>query len=113
MMGWRRFLGLLAAQEVKTKRLYWPLGTIQYNSLREDAQAEDEIDRILQETYKFRRLSQAEVDQLSEEETERLQDDYAVARAREIKKAVRQGRMEVVSGQDLKEELDRICGQKV
>lgn len=80
--------------------------------LGEGSRAEDEIDRTLREKYHFRRLSRAEVDQLSEKHVQRLQDEYDVARAREIRKAIRQGRMEVVSGQELKEELDRICQQE-
>ena len=78
----------------------------------ESSQAEDEIDRVLRERFHFRRLSQAEVNQLSDSQFQRLQDEYDVARAREIMKAIRQGRMEVVSGQELKEELDRICQQE-
>ena len=78
----------------------------------ESSQAEDKIDRVLREKFHFRRLSRAEVDQLSEKQVQRLQDEYDVARAREIKKAIRQGRMEVVSGQELEEELDRICQQE-
>ena len=62
---------------------------------------EDEIDRILREKHKFRRLSEAEAAQLFEEEIERLEDEYDVARAREIRKAVREGRMELVGGQEL------------
>ena len=78
----------------------------------ESSQAEGEIDRVLREKFHFRRLSRAEVDQLSESQFQRLQGDYDVARARAIKKAIREGRMEVVSGQELKEELDRICQQE-
>ena len=57
----------------------------------ESSQAEDKIDRVLREKFHFRRLSRAEVDQLSESQFQRLQDEYDVARAREIKKAIRQG----------------------
>ena len=70
----------------------------------------DEIRRILRKDYGFRRLSDEEVDQLSQEEIERLQDAYDAAYAREVTKAVEEGRMKVVSGQELREELDRICG---
>ena len=70
----------------------------------------DEIRRVLRKDYGFRRLSDEEVDQLSEEEIERLEDAYDAACAREVVKAVEEGRMKVVSGQELKEELDRICG---
>ena len=73
---------------------------------------DDEIDRILREKHGFRRLSEAEVAQLSGEEIERLEDAYDVARAREIVKAVRESRMEVVAGQELEKELDKICGPK-
>lgn len=73
-------------------------------------EADDEIDRILREKHGFRRLSEAEVAQLSGEEIERLEDAYDVARAREIVKAVREGRMDVVGGQELVKELDKICG---
>lgn len=72
--------------------------------------AEDEIDRILRERG-FRRLNHEEAGRLTEEEFGRLEEAYDVARAQEIVKAVREGRMEVVSGQELKEELDRICGR--
>ena len=71
---------------------------------------EDEIDRIHREKHKFRRLSEAEAARLFEEEIERLEDEYDVARAREIRKAVREGLMELVGGQELEEDLDRICG---
>ena len=71
---------------------------------------EDEIDRILREKHKFQRLSEAEAAQLFEEEIERLKDEYDVARAREIREAVREGRMELVGGQELEEELGGICG---
>lgn len=70
----------------------------------------DEIRRILRKDYGFRRLSDDEVDQLSEEEIEQLEDAYDSAYAREVMKAVEEGRMKVVSGQELKEELDRIRG---
>ena len=73
---------------------------------------EDEFDRVLMEDFGFRRLSEAEAAQLSKEEIERLEDAYDVARAREILKAVREGRTEFVSGQELEEELDRICGRE-
>ncbi|MCY4441903.1 MAG: hypothetical protein OXE53_17055 [Deltaproteobacteria bacterium] len=76
------------------------------------SEAEDEIDRVLGERCEFRRLSQEEAGRLTEEEIGRLEEAYDVARAREIVKAVREGRMEVVSGQELKEELDRICGRE-
>ena len=66
----------------------------------------DEIRRVLRKDYGFRRLSDEEVDQLSEEEIERLEDAYDAAYAREAMKAVEEGRMKVVSGQKLKEELD-------
>lgn len=74
-------------------------------------ETEDEIDRILREKDGFRRLSREEVARLSEEELERLDDEYDVARAQEVLKAVEEGRMELVSGEDLKEELDRICAE--
>ena len=73
------------------------------------AGAEDEIDRILREKYGFRTLSREEVGRLSEEEIEGLEDEYDVARGREVRKAVDEGRMEVVSGEELRNELDRIC----
>lgn len=75
------------------------------------AGAEDEIDRILQEKYGFRTLSREEVDRLSEDEIERLEDEYDVARGREVRKAVDEGRMEVVGGEELRNELDRICAE--
>ena len=62
---------------------------------------EDGFDRVLMEHCGFRRLSEAEAAQLSEEEIERLEEAYDVARAREILKAVREGRMELVSDQEL------------
>ena len=70
----------------------------------------DEIRRILRKDYGFRRLSDEEVGQLSEEQIERLEDAYDAAYAWEVMKAVEEGRMKVVSGQELREELDRICG---
>ena len=73
---------------------------------------EDEIDRILREQYNFHRLSKEEIDHLPKEELERLEDEYDVARAREILRAIEEGRMEVVSGRELDDELDRICGPK-
>ena len=76
------------------------------------SEGEDEIDRILREKRGFRRLNQEEAGRLTEEEFGRLEEDYDVARAREIARAVREGRMEVVSGQELREELDRICGRE-
>ena len=79
---------------------------------QQSSEVEDEIDRVLGEKGEFRRLSQEEVDRLTEEEIGRLEEAYDVARAREIMKAVREGRMEAVSGQALEEELDRICGRE-
>ena len=52
-----------------------------------------------------------EVERLSEEEIERLEDEYDVARAQEVRKAVEEGRMELVSGEELRKELDRICAE--
>lgn len=75
------------------------------------AGAEDENDRILREKYGFRTLSREEVDRLSEDEIERLEDEYDVARGREVRKAVDEGRMEVVGGEELRNELDRICAE--
>lgn len=72
--------------------------------LHRSTPTEDAIDRILRERYGFRRLSQSEVDTLSEEDIECLEDEYDATRAREINKAVRKGRMEVVSGRELREE---------
>ncbi len=72
---------------------------------------EDEIDRILRGKHGFRRLSREEVARLSQEEIERLEDEYDVARAQKVLKAIEEGRMELVSGEDLKKELDRICAE--
>ena len=52
-----------------------------------------------------------EVERLSEEEIERLEDEYDVARAQEVRKGVEEGRMELVSGEELRRELDRICAE--
>lgn len=49
-----------------------------------------------------------EVDQLSEEEVERLEDEYDVACAQEVLKAIAEGRAEFVSGEELRRELDRL-----
>ena len=52
-----------------------------------------------------------EVEGLSEEDIERLEDQYDVARAQEVRKAVEEGRTELVSGEELRRELDRICAE--
>ncbi len=72
---------------------------------------EDEIDRILREKHGFRRVSGEEVARLSQEEIARLEDGYDVARAQEVLKAIEEGRTELVSGEDLEKELDRICAE--
>ena len=74
-------------------------------------QTEDEIDRTLCEKHGFGRLSREEVARLSQEEIARLEDEYDVARAQEVLKAIEKGRTELVSGEDLKKELDRICAE--
>ena len=79
--------------------------------LQTTAEAEDEIDRALREKHGFRRLSREEVERLSEEEIERLEDEYDVARAQEVRKAVEEGRTELVSGEELRKELDRIWAE--
>ena len=73
--------------------------------------AEDDIDRVLRKTHRFRKLSQEEVERLTDEEVDRLEDAYDVARATEIMRAIREGRMEVMSGKELEDKLDRLCAE--